>query len=142
MAIKKTTGAKKPTAKKIVTKAVAKPQAKVTKSRGSNTTKQVGDQNQLEGGRIKDTYGYNPKVSAQDISDYLKQAAKDKQLGTDMGLSSAIQDRQNQRAGGSLNLSQEEGARRRYKNPYETSTKRKSAAKATKTTKTIKAKKK
>ena len=49
MAIKKVTGGKKPVAKKAV-------KAKVTKSRGSNTAKQVGDQNQREAyNLIRDT---------------------------------------------------------------------------------------
>ena len=42
MAIKKVTGGKKPAAKKAV-------QAKVTKSRGSNSATQVGNDNQREG---------------------------------------------------------------------------------------------
>jgi hypothetical protein len=42
--------AKKTVAKKTVAKkTVSKPKPKVTKSRGSNTPKQIGDQNQREG---------------------------------------------------------------------------------------------
>jgi hypothetical protein len=57
MAIKKVTGGKKPIAKKAsVKKTASKPKAKVTKSRGSNTPIQVGNDNQREGyNAIRDT---------------------------------------------------------------------------------------
>jgi hypothetical protein len=115
MAIKKMSGGKKPvaSAKKSNPKAAPKnkgslPKSKTMNSRGSSLAKQVGDQNQLESGRIKSSYGYNPKISALDVSRGLKQAAKDKQVGTDMGLSSTMDLRLQQRAGGKKNPSKEE----------------------------------
>ena len=115
MAMKKESGTKKPSAsagksnpKSALPKKGSLPKSKTMKLRGSGLAKQVGDQNQLESGRIKSSYGYNPKISALDISRGLKQAAKDKQVGTDMGLSSTMDLRQQQRAGGKKNPSKEE----------------------------------
>jgi hypothetical protein len=73
MAIKKTTGAKKPSAKKTVVKksvvakkATPKPRAKVTKSRGSNTATQIGNDNQREAyNSIRDTYDARSKGSSE-----------------------------------------------------------------------------
>jgi len=72
MVMKKVTGGKKPVAKKIVVKksvvakkATPKPKAKVTKSRGSNTATQVGNDNQREAyNSIRDTYDAKSKGSS------------------------------------------------------------------------------
>lgn len=90
-------------APKKVTKPKTMPKAKVTKSRGSNTAKQVGDMNQREAYNLVrerpsgKTFG---KVSKAQVKQGLKQAAKDKQVGTDMGLADTIKRRNKQRAGG------------------------------------------
>lgn len=75
--------AMKPAAKsKVVAKAktVAKPKAKVTKSRGSNTIKQVGDQNQREwyNGNRQKAGGKFVNTSTDMNGQLLKVAQKDK----------------------------------------------------------------
>ena len=87
MAMKKVTGGKKPVAKKTVVKksvvtkkATPKTKAKVTKSRGSNTATQIGNDNQREGynairgtsaarynGGSGDTTARRSKTSAQEV---------------------------------------------------------------------------
>ena len=75
--------AMKPAAKsKVVAKAktVVKPKAKVTKSRGSNTIKQVGDQNQREwyNGIRQKAGGKVVNTSTDKNGQMLKVAQKDK----------------------------------------------------------------
>jgi hypothetical protein len=86
-------------------KTTTKPKAKVTKSRGSNTAKQVGDYNQIESYRTKSSSGANSKVSKAQVNKGFKavKAAKTagvSALGTEMGLADTIKKRKQQRAGG------------------------------------------
>jgi hypothetical protein len=93
-------GGKKPPRKPVTS--VAKPKAKVTKSRGSKTAKQVGDMNQLEGYRTKNRYNDGSKISQAQINKGFKavKAAGKNALGTEMGLADNIKRRKQQRAGG------------------------------------------
>lgn len=64
-------GGKKPPRKPV--SSVAKPKAKVTKSRGSNTATQVGNDNQRERynqgrGKAEDKLGWTGKVTKREIS--------------------------------------------------------------------------
>ena len=75
---------------------------KVTKSRGSNTPKQVGDMNQRE---AYNSNRSNSKVSKAELSKRSKavknaKAAGVDALGTEMGLADAMKKRKQQRAGG------------------------------------------
>jgi len=75
---------------------------KVTKSRGSNKAKQVGDQNQREAYNSNKS---NSKVSKAELSKRSKavknaKAAGVDALGTEMGLADAMKKRKQQRAGG------------------------------------------
>ena len=92
-------------APKKVTKPKTVAKVKVTKSRGSNTAKQVGDMNQLEGARVKNSYNNGSKVSQADLTRRSKAAKKilasgGNALGTEMGLADAMKKRKKQRAGG------------------------------------------